>query len=153
MSVTLSLVPLAIAVGMSLGTSTIAAVTSLTDKSGQSIDPVCTIFNDSSILLTTLNEHGLQVKKVSENEFVVSTESGTLRYFRTDKEQPFFLEASGIKNIGELMASLDQLENEYGRNVQAFTYNRVMTSLEEHGMSVVSEEILEDETIMLTLQV
>ena len=132
MSITLSLIPVAIAVGMSLGASAIAAVTSLTDKSGHHIDPVCTIFNDSSILLNTLNEHGLQVNKVSENEFIVSTDSGTLRYFRTDAEQPFFLEVTGIKNIDELMTSLDQLENEYGRNVQAFTYNRVMTSLEEH---------------------
>lgn len=153
MSVTLSLIPLSIAVGMSLGSSAIAAVTASTKGSDCAIEPIGTIFNDSGLLLNTLSEHGLQVEKLSENEFTVSTESGTLRYFRTDETQPFFLEASRIRNMEELLTSLDELENEYGRNVQAFTYNRVMTSLEEHGMSVMSEEILEDDTIMLTLQV
>ena len=90
---------------------------------------------------------------VSENEFVVSTENGKLRYFRTEEDTPFYLEASEIKNIDELLASLDQLEKEYGRNVQAFTYRRVMDSLEEHGMSVVTEEILEDDSVLLRLQI
>ena len=53
----------------------------------------------------------------------------------------------------ELLDSVDELENEYGRNVQTFTYNKVMTSLYEHGMTVDQEEVLEDDSILLTLNV
>ena len=153
MSITLSMISLTVAIGMSLGTTSVAALVALTNKKSQSIRPVPTIFNNRELLLSTLSEHGLQFNKVSENEFVVSTENGKLRYFRTEEDTPFYLEASEIKNIDELLASLDQLEKEYGRNVQAFTYRRVMDSLEEHGMSVVTEEILEDDSVLLRLQI
>ena len=76
-----------------------------------------------------------------------------LRYFRQDNTQPFMLQISHVSNMRELLDSVDELENEYGRNVQTFTYNKVMTSLHEHGMTVEQEEILEDDSIVLTLNV
>jgi pentatricopeptide repeat protein len=62
------------------------------------------------------------------------------------------LEVKGVKDMQDLKSSLDALENEYGRNVQAFTYNRVMCSLVEHGMGIEAEEVLEDDSIVLTLR-
>lgn len=85
MSITLSMISLTVAIGMSLGTTSVAALVALTNKKSQSIRPVPTIFNNRELLLSTLSEHGLQFDKVSENEFVVSTENGKLRYFRTEK--------------------------------------------------------------------
>ena len=64
---------------------------------------------------------------------------------------PFSLQLRNISNMHELLDSVDELENEYGRNVQTFTYNKVMTGLIEHGMTVDTEEILEDDSILLTL--
>lgn len=152
MSLTLTLIPVAIAVGMSLGSSSIAALTSLKGCGGHDLGPVETRFADCELLQKTLNEHGLIVKRLSENEYIIETEAGTLHYFRTSFDTPFMLEAKGVKDLQGLLSSLDSLENEYGRNVQAFTYGRVMRSLEEHGMSVASEEVLEDDSILLTLR-
>ncbi len=152
MSLTLTLIPVAIAVGMSLGSSSIAALTSIKGRGGHDLEPVETRFADCDMLLKTLNEHGLSVKRLSENEYIIETEAGTLHYFRASSDTPFMLEAKGVKDLQGLLSSLDSLENEYGRNVQAFTYDRVMCSLEEHGMSVASEEVLEDDSILLTLR-
>ncbi len=151
MSLTLTLIPVAVAVGMSLSSSSIAALTSLRGKKTQSFDPVETTFADAALLLKTLGEHGLQVQQHGENEFVVQTESGTLRYFRTQAEAPFYLELSGVSDLDGLLDSLDSLENEYRRNVQAFTYDKVKSYLAEHGMTLEQESVMDDESILLTL--
>ena len=58
-----------------------------------------------------------------------------------------------ISDMRQLLSSVDELNNEYGRNVQTFTYHKVMEGLIEHGMTVDTEEILEDDSIVLTLNV
>ncbi len=47
---------------------------------------------------------------------------------------------------------LEELNEEYGLNVQSYTYEHVKDNLEE-GMSIESEEVLEDNTIVLTINV
>jgi hypothetical protein len=141
MSVTLVLIPMAVAIGMSLGSSGIAALLGLKPKNQKNLDPVETIFNDASLL----------VKEDGENEYRIETQMGVLHYFRASQEAPFSLEVRNVGDMDELLGSLQSLENEYGRNVQAFTYAKVMESLSEHGMAVASEEVLEDDSILLTI--
>ena len=154
MSLTLTLVPLAIAINMSLAASAAASIGIFTAGSSCADLPcVETIFMDGDLLAKTMREHGLHVKTVSENEYTIETESGILHYFRASGDVPFMLEVTGVKDLQELLDSLDSLENEYGRNVQKFTYDKVMCSLAEHGMGIESEEVLEDDSILLTLNV
>ena len=140
MSMTLTLVPVAVALSMSLGSSSLAALITLKGGEKHGFDPVETVFAD-----------GLCVKTLSENEYIVETEAGTLRYYRHDAQSPFLLELQNVHDMQQLLDSLDSLENEYRKNVQAFTYDRVMASLEEHGMRAESESVLDDESILLTL--
>ncbi len=151
MSVTLTLIPLAVAVGVSLTAGSAGILAQLRTKAPQQLPSLETAFTDVEILTRTLTQHGLQVQRLGEHELVVRSESGTLRYVRQDASQPFSLELRDICNMKELLDSVDQLENEYGRNVQTFTYHKVMTSLCEHGMTVQQEEVLEDDSIVLTL--
>ena len=151
MSMTLTLVPVAVALSMSLGSSSLAALITLKGGEKHGFDPVETVFADGTILQKTLNEHGLCVKTLSESEYIVETEAGTLRYYRHDAQSPFLLELQNVHDMQQLLDSLDSLENEYRKNVQAFTYDRVMASLEEHGMRAESESVLDDESILLTL--
>lgn len=151
MSVTLTLVPLAVAVGLSLTASSTAILAQHRKNQTEEIPVLETAFVDADILQKTLTQHGLQVQAMSENEMIVHSDSGLLRYFRQEAGLPFSLELRNISNMHELLDSVDELENEYGRNVQSFTYNKVMTGLIEHGMTVDTEEILEDDSILLTL--
>lgn len=151
MSVTLTLVPLAIAVGISLTAASTSLLSQHRNTAVENIPPLETAFTDANLLHKTLTQHGLQVQTTHENELIVRSPSGVLRYFRHNNTQPFSLQMSNISNMRELLDSVDELENEYGRNVQTFTYNKVMTSLHEHGMTVDQEEVLEDDSILLTL--
>lgn len=153
MSMVITMIPMAVAIGVSLSSSAVMAVTSQKHKGGCDLDAVETIFCDGSLLVKTLAEHGLNVQQLGENEFVVETESGLLHFFRNSEEVPFSLEVKGVQDTDELFGALESFENEYGRNVQKFTYDNVLASLEEHGMSIQEEEILEDESILLTLSV
>ena len=153
MSVTLTLVPLAIAVGITLTATSSALLSQQKVTKAEELPVLETAFTDANLLHKTLTQHGLQVRSTHENELTVSSASGVLRYFRQDNTQPFMLQISHVSNMRELLDIVDELENEYGRNVQTFTYNKVMTSLHEHGMTVEQEEILEDDSIVLTLNV
>lgn len=154
MSVTLTLVPLAIAVGITLtATSAVVLSEQKHTPAQQQIPPLETAFTDANLLHKTLTQHGLQVHTTHENELTVSSPSGVLRYYRQNRNQPYMLQISHVSNMRELLDSVDELTNEYGRNVQTFTYNKVMTSLHEHGMTVDQEEVLEDDSILLTLNV
>ncbi len=150
MSMTLTLVPLAIALNVSLASS-VAAILCKQKPEGASLPAVETIFSDAALLEQTLREHGLSFTAASPNEYTVSTDAGVLRYFRASADVPFQLEATGVDDMEELLDSLDALENEYGRNVQKFTYDKVMCSLAQYGMTVDREEVLEDDSILLTL--
>lgn len=152
MSLTLTLLPAAIALSTTLTSSAVGVLTSLELKDGcPDLPAVDTAFLDGALLLQTLQEHGFSVNKVSEEEYTVQTEAGFLRYFRTASDRPFQVEASRIKDPNGLLHSLDLLENEYGRNVQRFTYETIRCNLEQHGMRLESEEVLEDDTILLTI--
>lgn len=154
MSVVITLIPLAIAVGVSLSSASITAAMALKGESetAQTFDNLQTIFTNEELLLKTLGEHGLTVKAESQHSYLVETESGTLRYHRTSSEEPFSLQIQGVHNMSALLSSVEELEYGYEKNVQSFTYDKIMCSLAERGMTVESEEIMDDDSILLTLQ-
>lgn len=154
MSLTLMLVPtvlpLVAALGSSVSAAAIAAACSVKDKS---IEPVQTTCLDRDLLVKTLTEHGLQVEEISENRICVHTEGGEVIYSRSSSEEAFMVEAHDIRHLQETIDALHEFETEYGKNVQAFTYAKIKGALEEHGLTLQNEEVLEDDSIMLTLQV
>lgn len=59
----------------------------------------------------------------------------------------------GIRDMDRLIADLKEFEEEYGRNVQDYTYHKILQAMEEHGLSLKEEEVLEDDSILLTLRI
>lgn len=153
MSVTMTLIPLAVALGLSLSAGSTAILLRQEEHAGEELPVLETAFVDRQLLLTTLQRHGLQVECRGEEELLIRSEAGELRYFREEEGLPFRLEVRNVTNLRELLQDVDELENEYGRNVQTFTYTKVMTGLMEHGLTLASEEVLEDESILLTLNI
>ena len=151
MSVTLTLVPLAVAVGISLTTAAAALLKQQNPQEETQVPPLETPFRDADLLAKTLTQHGLQLEMQNPNEIRVRSDAGLLRYHRQEESQPFLLELQGISDLQQLMDSVEELTQEYHCNVQTFTYQKVMEGLREHGMSFDSEEIMEDGSIVLTL--
>ena len=65
---------------------------------------------------------------------------------------PFVMEISNISDVQCLIDEIDEIEHEYNGNVQQYTYERVVNNLPK-GMAVSNEEVLEDDSILITLNV
>jgi hypothetical protein len=152
MSVTISLTAMAVIACASIASSTLSAMLGAENFEEEQMEIFETPFVDSEILVKTLNEHGCCVNAVSENEYVVTTSEGNLRYTRSAVGEPFMLNISEVSNPQLLVENIRSLEFEYGRNVQAYTYSHIMSSLGE-DMTFQQEEILEDDSLLLTINI
>ena len=154
MSLTLVLMPTVLpmvaAIGSTVSAAAIAAACSMKERT---IAPVQTSCLDKGLLTKTLTEQGLAVEEVDENTLRVVTEGGEVLYHRAGVDRPYFAEARNVKHPEETMAALQEFETAYGRNVQAFTYGKIKEALAEHGLTLQGEEVLEDDSILLTLAV
>lgn len=181
MSVSMVLFPLAIALGSSLSATTAvvagAAVGMVGSKAAlavaaeanlrhlkhlrelyvksqnETIPPMKTIFNDSILLEKTLRDHGLSVTVISENEIVCHINDIQLNYIRQNQTEPFILSITGIEDMNKFWDEIDCFEREYLQNVQSYTYNKLVESLAENNMKIAEETVLEDNSIMLTIDI
>ena len=84
-----------------------------------------------------------------------------LKFRQEEKELVYSKNFQGVYEVDlggqpeseELVQELISLEEEYGFNVQEFTYQRLKEHLSSEGMEVHSEEVLEDNTIKIVLNV
>ena len=111
-----------------------------------------TRFNNQDMLLKTLEEHGIPVEVTADGRIFTPLGDGRIVYSRPSADSPFVMEISEIGDIQCLIDELIALEEEYNGNVQSYTYDRVVNQLPE-GMSIESEEVTDDNTIVLTLTV
>lgn len=160
MSVVFYFVPLAVAVvsTMAVGADSVASLVlekklenSDTNETN-SIKSIDTSYVDENMLLKTLTEHGIPAKLVTENEIVAELTGGTIVYTRSSSEDAFVMDINDIHDVDELLCSVRAIESEYKTNVQTFSYERVMNHLPEN-MSLDSEQVLEDDSILITLNV
>lgn len=159
MSLSTILIPLAIALAASIPGSVALAVDAaksdpdVSGMVGVDIGPVSTIFNSASILEKTLREHDLPVARISEDHIVCKCSGVELHYLRSAAGEPFSLELRGVRDPDALVAELTCFEKEYRENVQTYTYEKLMRSLIKHRMTVAEETVLEDNSILITLDV
>lgn len=151
MSVILSLTSAAIIAGISVSSVAVAGLVDIR-KNAKKQTSLETVFNDSALLEKTLADYGCCVDKVTENDLRVQTQCGTLRYFRQDGGQPFRLMLEQVEDADALLEQIRVFETEYGRNVQTYTYHHIKENLPE-DMQILSESVLEDDSLVLTIQI
>ncbi|MGN0555009.1 MAG: hypothetical protein ACI4LI_03825 [Candidatus Fimenecus sp.] len=153
MSCILTLASAAIIAGLSMSTATSLAVLGNFSEGKENIEEgIETMFADSAILLQTLQEYGCCVETVSENEYVVQTNCGRLRYKRGNAAQGFKLYLDEIADVEGLLENIRSFESDYGRNVQAYTYNHIKENMTD-DMTITEETVLEDNSMLLTISV
>jgi len=154
MSISLVLVPLAIAVSITAKESLAIIAENRThakSSSGGQLSAIETRFNSDSLLVQTLIEHGVDVKAISENHIICNVGNAQLEYTRQDASQSFLMSVHNVEDVDCLLDSINLFEQEYDRNVQSFTYGHLMSNLGNTGMQLVDEEVLEDHSILLTI--
>ena len=183
MSISLLLIPVAIALGSTVSTATVTATAAsvgvlvgmvgskaiyavaaeaharhldhLRDlyqgSQNAQLPPMESIFTDVVLLEKTLREHGLTVEIVSENKLVCVAGSTQLEYERNAAGEPFFVTVNGVENVEQFFEEMACFDREYRQNVQSFTYMKLMEGLAQNNMRVTEEAVLEDNSILLTI--
>lgn len=156
MSVLFSLTAAGIAMGVTAIGGALTVVTAFSQhKCGDTeIEPVQTRFADETLLVKTLNDHGFATEKNENGELVVRTNVGSLRFFYSEETQSFWVQAYELIDEDEVAANLESVTTEYLRNVQSSNYRMLTESVaESETMSIESEEVLEDDSILLTINI
>ena len=153
MSVTLTLASAAIIAGISLATATsMAVIEQVSDGVFDAAEGIDTMYADSEILLKTLNDYDCHFEIISENEYLVKTSCGNIRYARENAGQAFKMYLDEIEDVDGLLENLKSFEMDYGRNVQTYTYNHIKENLSEN-MHIDEEEVLEDNSLFLRINI
>ena len=109
-----------------------------------------TPFMDKNILLKTLEEHGVQNIKDEFGKIQGEYDSYSFTFEKNEVDKPYFLTIKYLEkdNIEEKM---NDLSSEYALNVQEDAYLGIVEKLKENNMEIEEEEVLDDNTIVLTV--
>lgn len=150
MSLSIVLVPLAVAVITSAMNGYSSAVAACARGQNGRSEKIPTKYRSEELLKKTLMEHGAVVRKDGAGAVTADFGSGKIRYDRPDESVPYDMQVFDVANLDDIVCSIREINSEYGENVQSYAYHRVKDNLPE-GMTLASEEVLEDNSILLTI--
>lgn len=112
-----------------------------------------TPFMDKEILKKTLEEHG--VKNINEDGYGKISgvvDNYTLSFEKMEEDKPYFIKINCLvtDNAEE---KVKDLESEYTLNVQEEAYLSIIDKLKENNMEIEEEEVQDDNTIVLTINI
>lgn len=110
-----------------------------------------TPFVDKELLFKTLEEHGC--RNIKENEYgQISCKNGdyTFKFEKSEIDKPYYLNIT-YTNKDNVDEEFNDISNEYVVNVQESSYNSIIEKLKDNNMEIESEEICDDNTIVLTI--
>lgn len=109
-----------------------------------------TVFMDKTLLLKTLEEHGVANIVEDGNNISGEIENFVLAFSKSSDSSPYSLHIL-CKETDNAQEKVDDLNSEYTLNVQEETYLNLISKLKDSNMQVESEEVLDDNTIVLTV--
>jgi len=115
-------------------------------------ETIPTVFVDENILKDILKKFDLQISVDQKDRIECYYGSFHMSFIRSN-EEAFDLTIKGNANdMKSFYTCLFAMNEEYGMTVQEQTYMHVLSSLEETDLSLIEETVLEDNSIVLTLQ-
>lgn len=119
-----------------------------------------TVFADRSLLIKTLEEHGVENVQVSGESVFGKFGSFRIDCYREQKsvydtveQNPFIMKISAECSQEEIDNFINDINTEYMTNTQEESYIKIKERLEKQGLSIDEEEVFEDNTIVLTVNI
>ncbi len=109
-----------------------------------------TVFMDKALLLKTLEEHGVTDIKETENGVNGNIDDFNLSFTKSSESSPYSLHIV-CREHDNVQEKFNDLNCEYALNVQEETYLNLISKLKNNNMEIETEEVLEDNTIVLTI--
>lgn len=112
-----------------------------------------TNLTNKDALLKTLEEHG--AKNIQSDKLNIYCELNEMQfwYSKNNEEGAYNLEVDKILNEDECTKLIEDLEAEYGLNIQDITYKKILERLKDKNMRLENEEVDEDNSIVLTIDI
>lgn len=117
-----------------------------------SVQTFPTNFRDGGILTRTLKEFGVNPIQGADG-IITCTVQGTKLTFRQHGDSPFTLEMQNPPNLHEIFLYLSDVDDEYKRCVQSLVYEKLKQRAADKNLSIESEEVLDDNSIVITLNI
>ena len=107
---------------------------------------------DKDTLIKTLTEHGAKITYQGEYSVSCSVDNFVFNFYKKTqtKETPYTLKVKYDDNFN-LEETIKDIGEEYAENAQEISYNIIKERLEEQNLTISNEEIYEDNTIVLTV--
>ena len=112
-----------------------------------------TNYTDKGTLLNTLTEHGAEEIQESGDEVSCKLFGMEMIYYKKDGSNGYTLDVTQVSDKAECEDLINDLNDEYGLNIQEMTYNKIKERLEQENMRLESETVMEDNSIVLTIDV
>lgn len=143
MSISLALIPFAIAAISNI------CVNSTKSKGEEKEVKIITDIKDKKILLASLYNYGYEYEVQDDN--VVTHINGANVTFKKNKEDVYDVFVIG-RNLSTEKSEIDikELCDEYKKVVQEDVYKNLLENAQDKGMKLENEEVLEDNSILLT---
>ncbi|RXZ84843.1 hypothetical protein EBB07_02170 [Paenibacillaceae bacterium] len=108
-----------------------------------------TNFRDGELLFRTLKEFGVNPARQGAH-IVCKVENSVLTFVQAG-EGPFYVEIKNAPDLHKIYEYLTHIDDDYKRCLQTIVYERLKERAAAQNMTVESEEVLEDNSIVVTL--
>lgn len=150
MSISLALIPAALLLKVILFDKDYEQLMKKDTKSWRNIK-LPTNYNDKELLVKTLRDFNAKRIKIDKENITCMIDEYSLEFLKG--EQNYIIELSKIKNTDRLIEELRCLDGLYKQNLQEQIYVKTKERIREQGMIIEMEEVLEDNSIVLTVSV
>ena len=112
-----------------------------------------TNYMDKGVLLNTLLEHGAEEIAEDGDEISCKLFGMEMIYHKKDLSSAYTLDITQVSDKDACQNVIEDLNEEYGLNIQEVTYNKIKERLEQENMRLESEAVMDDNSIVLTIEV
>lgn len=112
-----------------------------------------TNYTDKGMLLNTLVEHGAEDVAENGDEISCKLFGMEMIYYKKDDSNGYTLDITQVSDKAGCEDVINDLNEEYGLNIQEMTYNKIKERLDSENMRLESEAVMDDNSIILTIEV
>ncbi len=112
-----------------------------------------TNYTDKTVLINTLTEHGAEELVENGDEVSCKLFGMEMVYYKKDGSNGYTLDVTQVSNKATCEDLITDLNDEYGLNIQEITYNKIKERLDAENMRLESETVMDDNSIVLTIEI
>jgi len=116
-----------------------------------------TVFVNQDVLIKTLEEHGFYDIEVANDHITCAKNFFKLEFYRNNsvsdnqEQEPYVMKITTNCHEEDIIDLINDINSEYTLNSQEENYIKIKERLAKKGLKINEEEVFEDDTIVLTV--